>query len=267
MSQNEINQINENGDKHGLWIFYGKDQPGKGYPDNAIIKKGYYLNNRLSGLGFMYYPNEKIKLIGNYINGRPNGFYCRFDSTENVTIEGQYTKDVFNGFVISYLESGCINYKIRIDNNKSDSIIYYYDDCQADSSEGTIKIIRETDHFSYSSKKTEGKITKCFFYNESEKTIIKEPQCDIMFDSVNIEGQKKDTLEYLINKEMQQYLIHYDHYKGKSKLYNKMNGLIFKGQINNKVIHEGIWYQYDEIGQLKTIFTFTNGNLVDIECF
>ncbi|NRA10936.1 MAG: hypothetical protein HRT57_03150 [Crocinitomicaceae bacterium] len=95
-SQNDtINQTDENGKKQGYWVYYGKDRPEAGYPDEGKIEEGPYLNDRKEGLWIKYY-NDGVtpKLKGEYHNNRPSGQYWKgnLDGSERESGNFQHTK-------------------------------------------------------------------------------------------------------------------------------------------------------------------------------
>ena len=65
-SQNDtINQIDEEGKKQGLWIYYGKDRPESGYPKEGKVEEGTYKDDRKDGMWARYYNDGKtIKIRG-----------------------------------------------------------------------------------------------------------------------------------------------------------------------------------------------------------
>ncbi|XOV68644.1 MAG: toxin-antitoxin system YwqK family antitoxin [Fluviicola sp.] len=105
-----INQIDANGRKQGHWIYYGKDRPEMGYPDDGKIEEGTYIDNRKEGIWTKYYNDGKTpKLRGEYQNNRPTGKYWKFDPDGAVLEEGVFTKTKpssnLRGVVIE--RSGC----------------------------------------------------------------------------------------------------------------------------------------------------------------
>ena len=72
-----INKIDENGDKQGRWIYFGKDSKGlknKLLKHNQIVEDGFFVDNQKNGLWKIYHTNtNKIKSEVNYQKGEANG--------------------------------------------------------------------------------------------------------------------------------------------------------------------------------------------------
>ncbi len=79
-----------NGMRQGYWCMYGKDEPARGYPDQAKIEEG---------------PYEGSKKVGNWIYYSPEGAIDSIISYDSVTPEhttsGLYQRDA-NGFKNGY---------------------------------------------------------------------------------------------------------------------------------------------------------------------
>ncbi|MDB2656826.1 hypothetical protein N9Y60_02095 [Crocinitomicaceae bacterium] len=94
LAQNDtINQIDDQGRKQGLWVYYGKDRPEMGYPKDGKIEEGSYKDNRKEGIWIKYYYDGKTpKLRGTYHNNRPSGPYQKFNKEGILVEEGTFTK-------------------------------------------------------------------------------------------------------------------------------------------------------------------------------
>ena len=89
----KINQKDEEGRKQGKWIFFGKDQPEKGYPMEGKISEGTYKNDRKNGRWTMYYKDgETPKIEGEFVNNRPNGPFVRYHPNGQVKEMGTFNK-------------------------------------------------------------------------------------------------------------------------------------------------------------------------------
>ena len=80
-----------NGKKQGPWVYFGKDKPEKGYPENGKIEEGPFLDNHKNGVWTKYHKDGITpRLVGNYIHGRAKGEYTK--SFENGQIKEAGTR-------------------------------------------------------------------------------------------------------------------------------------------------------------------------------
>ncbi|MCR9174365.1 MAG: hypothetical protein NXI10_17850, partial [bacterium] len=80
--QEDINQTDAQGRKQGHWVYYGKDRPEMGYPEDGKVEEGDYLNDRKVGEWIKYHPDgETPKIRGNYTSTFPYTYRIDYDST------------------------------------------------------------------------------------------------------------------------------------------------------------------------------------------
>ena len=91
-SQNDtINQRDENDHKQGQWVYYGKDRPESGYPENGKMEEGRYVDDRKEGLWIRYHIDGITpKLKGEYKNNRPSGNYWKYNEDGTVKDSGVF---------------------------------------------------------------------------------------------------------------------------------------------------------------------------------
>ncbi len=91
-----LNQIDEDGLMQGHWIYYGKDRPESGYPENGKIEEGTYLNDRKEGIWIKYYPDGVTpRLKVEYHNNRPNGSFWKYDINGSEKESGEFDYSQF----------------------------------------------------------------------------------------------------------------------------------------------------------------------------
>ena len=113
-----LNQRDSLGRKQGHWIFYGKDQPQKGYPAEGKISEGTYLNDRKNGEWIMYYKDGVTpKIKGRFKNNRPSGSYERFDTDGRLKEKGTFNKNRHKTKTTSYWENGNISREFDYNEN------------------------------------------------------------------------------------------------------------------------------------------------------
>lgn len=97
-SQNDtINQRDENNLKQGYWVYYGKDRPESGYPENGKIEEGRYVNDRKEGFWIKYHIDGITpKMKGAYLNNRPNGKYWKYNLDGTERDSGTFEQNNFN---------------------------------------------------------------------------------------------------------------------------------------------------------------------------
>lgn len=101
------NQKDEAGLKQGHWIFWGKDMPEKGYPDNGKIEEGSFKDDKKTGEWIMYHKDGATpRTKGNFENGRPKGAYVKYYENGNVMEEGTYANGKQTGSFVRYYENG-----------------------------------------------------------------------------------------------------------------------------------------------------------------
>ncbi|MFT6244924.1 MAG: antitoxin component YwqK of YwqJK toxin-antitoxin module [Crocinitomicaceae bacterium] len=115
--------------KQGRWVYYGKDRPESGYPENGKMEEGPYVNNRKEGLWIRYY-NDGVtpKLKGEYHNNRPHGLYTKYFKNGNIKEQGTFSHYKYGDNFARYLEDRRPqeNRTTLEDGNKIDSFFYYF---------------------------------------------------------------------------------------------------------------------------------------------
>lgn len=142
ISQDTLNQTDENGLKQGYWIISSEMKPEKGYPKGTRIEEGIYLDDRKNGLWKKYHKDGKtVRLIGTYKNNRPGGEYWKFYPSGVLMEHGFFwSPSLSKGTHQSkvhvferYYKSGCLQ-TIVSDTSKSN----YNDDCILPDSVGSV---------------------------------------------------------------------------------------------------------------------------------
>ncbi len=125
-----INKKDDQGRKQGKWVFYGKDQPEKGYPDSGKISEGPFLNDRKNGVWVLYYNDGKTpKTKGTYVNNRPDGDFVKYYPNGKVKAEGTFNKRFYVDSLKRYNEDGVLVYEgnHNLKGGETGEIKYYYD--------------------------------------------------------------------------------------------------------------------------------------------
>lgn len=126
----KINQIDNQGRKQGKWIFLGKDQPEKGYPDEGKISEGPFKDDRKNGEWTMYYKDGITpKTKGVFINNRPNGNFVRYHQNGKPREIGTFSKRKYSDSLQRFNEKGVKIYEANYDESGKESgkVVHYYD--------------------------------------------------------------------------------------------------------------------------------------------
>lgn len=249
----KINTTDKEGRKQGKWIFFGKDQPEKGYPSDGKISEGVYKNDRKNGKWIIYYKDGVTpKVIGEFVNNRPNGqfqkFYPNGNLKEEATFIGQRYIDTLKRYsvdgVLTYqanyndagLETGVVKYFY---NNGSPEFIYY--------AENGTPVGKATRYWSNGDIKEELKFSKEGQWLTSSGVIPKtnpliEKDKSNLKEAPKFEGVKKN---YKPN--------------GYNIIYNKMNEIWMEGEFKNLQLWDGRLYIYDNDGLLMKVEVYKEG--------
>lgn len=126
----KINQVDDQGRKQGKWIFLGKDQPEKGYPDDGKISEGPFKDDRKNGEWTMYYKDGVTpKTKGVFKNNRPNGPFIRYHQNGKPREIGTFSKRKYSDSLIRFNEKGVKVYDAKYDESGKESgeVKHYHD--------------------------------------------------------------------------------------------------------------------------------------------
>lgn len=98
--------------RNGYYVFYGKDRPESGIPENGKVEEGHFVNNRREGTWIKYhYDGITAKLKGTYENNRPHGKYEKFHPNGRLREKGSFERSHYVDSLVRYHENGNIQYK------------------------------------------------------------------------------------------------------------------------------------------------------------
>ena len=229
--QDTLNQTDAHGRKQGHWIYYGKDFPALGFPEEGKVEEGTYLDNRKEGVWTKYYTDGITpKTIGTYKNNRPQG-KCRKLATDGTVIwEGNLTNADFSGLARTGIreESHCDWRKkgVTFENGQ----VY-------DSSGQPIIPVVPNDHV------PDASIQPIYCMDSVNPEILRE-----------IYLEQEDTLQHVIatsNGKSQS--------DGHHKLYNENDELFVEGEFRRYQLWQGKVYEYDADGILLKVKIYRQG--------
>lgn len=200
-AQDTINRLDENLQKQGYWIIYGRDYPGKGFPDYGVIEEGYYVDNRKEGPWVKYFSDGKTpRYRVSYENGRPNGVYEKYYENGQLQETGRFEGGKNLDSTLLYYESGCIKQvKYHDDEGKDHGrIVTYYDNCSDDQT-GQIQLEYMKDHGvtvdTLRRYYVEGYVKELFVYDRGEIIFSKKYELGESGDNLvtsRFEGELKE---------------------------------------------------------------------------
>ncbi len=231
-----INQKDAAGLKQGYWIFYGKDQPEKGFCDSCKVEEGLYKDDRKNGQWTYYHRNGNPRLKGTFVNGRPTGPYEKYYENGVLMETGTFKQNAWFGDYFRYYESGCIQVEKFININGKDSlpIFYYYNNCDTSISVyGSIQFKREK-------SLTGGTVDSTFYEDRTYKSPDSGyPTGEVKKESPNPMPLPSET-----------------HYK---KPINKNGNPLMDGEFKDGKLWNGKKYIYDADGILLKVEIWKNG--------
>lgn len=252
----DINKKDDQGRKQGKWIFYGKDQPNKGYPDSGKISEGPFVNDRKNGVWVLYY-NDGVtpKTKGSYVNNRPDGPFVKYFENGKIKAQGTFNKRFYIDSLKRFNENGVLVYegKHNKTGGESGTIKYYYDNGKpqfvyhADNGVPKGEAIRYWPNGDVKEKivygadgkvqKTSGEIPRV----KEEVAIVKAGN-----ENVKLPPKPKNT-----GKDFEP--------DGYNKVFNKNKDLWMDGYFKKGDLWDGRLYIYDADGLLENVEVYKNG--------
>lgn len=131
----KINQKDEEGKKQGKWVFLGKDEPEKGYPDDGKISEGTFIDDRKNGRWIIYYKDGVTpKVEGDFINNRPNGPFIKFNQNGTIREQGTFSKRRYIDSLVRFNEDGIKIYESVYNEagKEAGKVVHYHDNGQVE---------------------------------------------------------------------------------------------------------------------------------------
>jgi len=242
------NYTDIDGKKQGLWIFFGRDKPEKGYPEEGKIEEGPFLDNHKNGIWTKYHKDGITpRLVGNYIHGRAKGEYTKTFENGQVKEIGTRGNKKMTGVLKRYFEDGTVSQEKNFNaQGKEDGIQKMYHP------NGQVWLEYETKNGVKTGKQTRytetGEVKQVITFAEDgtiaskEEKEIKEPEIVIKETGGNgPTGVGKDTNGKPFEKN------------GYNKTYNADKELEMDGKFKNSRLWDGKLYKYDSDGILLKI--------------
>lgn len=251
-----INKIDGNGLRQGKWVFFGHDQPQRGYPMDGKISEGPFVDSRKQGIWTMYYKDGRTpRTVGKFVNNRPSGAFVKYFKNGTVKEKGTFTRLHYIDTLRRYNEDGTLIYK-SVYNNKGQEdgkVVYYYDN-------GKVQ-------FEYNSKDGKpsgeavrywpnGDVKEKLNYGDDGKVSSTSGEIARVSPVVNApkttqSSAKKAPLPKHVDKDFK--------YNGYNKVYDNNKELWMEGNFKDGHLDDGKVYIYDEDGLLLKVEVYKKG--------
>lgn len=252
------NKTDKEGKKQGRWIYFGKDRPEAGYPENGKIEEGTYQDDRKQGFWTKYHTDGKTpKLKGEYENNRPKGRYTKYYENGKVKEQGTFERDKYLDTLKRYHENGELEYVAfyNEEGKEEGAVTYYYANGQVEfeyiSKEGkpSGKAIRYYEN---------GDIKEILSFN-ADGSLAGEPiQRKMVHPPVVVKdpGASTETTKKIIAPKTKDGKFDPNGY---NKVYNANDELEQDGDFKDGRLFNGKMYVYDSDGLLLKVKIYKNG--------
>lgn len=251
----KINQVDEKGRKQGKWIFLGKDQPEKGYPEDGKISEGPFEDDRKNGEWTMYYKDGVTpKTKGVFKNNRPNGPFIRYHQNGQPKEIGVFSKRKYSDTLQRFNEKGIKIYDAVYDESgkESGTVTHYHDNGKPE--------------FVYTSKQgiPTGKAVRYWPNGDIKEEIVYSEDGSIesttgVVERVNPVEEVSVTVKNTKKAPKPDPSIADFEPNGYNKVRNDDLELWMEGDFKNGELWDGRLYVYDEDGLLLKVEVYKEG--------
>ena len=248
------NFTDSQGKKQGPWIYFGKDMPEKGYPEEGKVKEGPYTDNRKHGVWTTYHKDGITpRVVGKYVNGRPKGDYTKSFSNGQIKEQGTFGNKKMTGSLKRYFEDGTVSQEksFNAEGKEDGPQKMYHPNGQLWLEYEKVNGIKTGKKVMYTET---GDIKQIITYDASGEILTKEdievkkPEIAIKTEGGNgPTGVGKNTNGKPFEKN------------GYNKTYNADKELEMDGKFKNGRLWDGILYKYDSDGILLKIEIWKSG--------
>lgn len=250
----KINQTDDDGKKQGKWIFLGKDQPEKGYPDDGKISEGTFVDNRKNGKWVMYYKDGVTpKTEGEFVNNRPNGPFIKYHQNGTVKEQGTFSKRRYVDSLSRFNEKGVKVYEASYNEagKESGKVVHYHDNGKPEfeyNADNGVPSGKATRYWPNGDVKEEIVYDSDGSVKESSGTIDRvNPPIDAEPEPSGKGGPKPSGNIPDFQKN------------GYNKIFNDDKELWMEGEFKSGALWDGRLYIYDEDGLLEKVEVYKKG--------
>lgn len=250
------NQTDANGWKQGYWIFYGKDMPEKGYPDEGKVEEGNFKDNKKTGEWIMYHKDGKTpRTKGYFENGRPKGAYIKYYENGVVMEEGTYANGKQSGSFKRYYENGNVAQEknFNAEGKEEGKVVLYHENGQKEFEYNKTNGVTTGSATRYYE---DGSVKEELVYDGSgavTSTVAHEAPSGVSTTNTS-SGSGGPSGSSGVIKDGKKFVP-----DGYNKVYNKDDELWMDGQFKSGKLWDGKLYKYDSDGILLKIEIWKNG--------
>jgi len=254
----KVNKTDKEGKKQGKWIYFGKDRPDAGYPENSKIEEGTYQDDRKEGYWTKYHIDGKTpKLKGEYENNRPKGNYVKYYETGKIKEQGTFIRDKYLDTLRRFHENGVLEYEAKYneEGKEEGAVMYYYANGQVEfeyiSKDGkpTGKAIRYYEN---------GDIKEILSFNADGSLAGTPIQKQMVHPPVVVRdpGASNETAKKIVAPKVKDGKFDPNGY---NKIYNGNDEIEQDGDFKDGRLYNGKMYVYDADGLLLKVKIYKNG--------
>lgn len=254
----DINAIDENGNRQGYWKITGAMTAEAGYRDNQLVEEGSYQHGKKTGLWKKYYPTGSLKNEITFENNLPRGPYKVYYPNGKLEEIGNWQGNKNIGSFKRYHPSGkpaqIFNFT---DAGKRDGVQnYFYENGNL---QLTVEVADGIADGIYETYYPDGKLNSEKFIREGvlDESSVKEykPAKEEYADTNMPEVPEKIESQ----KEKEEKSISKFEHSGENKLYNHRKQVTQSGEFKEGRLWNGKWHKYDPNGNLKKVEVYQDG--------
>lgn len=249
-----LNQVDENGLKQGVWVYFGKDQPEKGYPMDGKISEGGFLDDRKDGVWIIYFKDGVTpRTQGTFKNNRPNGPFIKYHQNGQIKEQGTFSQKKYVDSLARFNAEGTKTYQASFNEsgNEDGTVTYYHDN-------GQPELI-----YTANNGKPNGKATRYWPNGDVKEEIVYAEDGSIaetsgviemtspVVEISDIDKDAKDAPKFKGEGDFEP--------NGYNKVFNDDKELWMDGDFKNGQLWNGRLYVYDEDGLLLKVEAYKKG--------
>jgi antitoxin component YwqK of YwqJK toxin-antitoxin module len=252
------NKRNADGQRHGKWVFTGKDFPNKQLPKTQKVEEGYYVNGRKEGIWTKFFADGGVQLKGTYNNNRPEGPFTRYYPNGKIAEQGDFRSNGYKGLLLRYHENGQLAYRANFNNQGQESgkVCYYHPNGKLALSytvkngqvQGQVARYNTNGQlltsFDVTADGEVGKLHKAAA-TATETTPKPTPVANSNVYPPRLSNPKTKGLRFVPN--------------GYNKVYNENDEIWMDGEFKNGQLYDGKVYDYDQDGILQKVRIYKLG--------
>jgi len=255
------NRIDDQGRKQGHWVIKAHMLDVSGYPSDATVEEGEYIDDIREGEWVRYYPSGVQRSSITYKGNLPNGPYKVFYENGQVEEDGNWKRNKNTGDFVRYHENGQLQQKFTFSaSGKREGRQFYYHENGKLAMEVDISGGKENgDLIRYDEQGN--KVEESKFYdgvmepgslkqygNSAPKPVKVEVPKDAIAVNPDTEGKQNQAQQFKDN--------------GFNTLYDKNHQVTQVGQFKNGRLWDGKWMRYNRDGIMIRIDIYKGGRFI-----